>query len=456
MASGPDPQRMRFDLGQRAEQRMQLQPRMRVAIEALERPVAELGEWLREAYQSNEALRLEEPGSRSLPEPRRGSASPDGERTSRHAAWLENQAFSEDSGLAAELDEQLAWLELQADAEAWVRFLIDHLDDRGLLVEDDAVLLDLAEGAGLSGGAEALGRAIADLQRLEPRGLGGRDTTEAMLLQLDPADGDYDSLCRLLEGHLDDLLANKLPRISRELGLPLEELSRLVARAARLEPAPIRAHVAKAAPTLSPDLILQVSEGGGFELSIERDATPGVRIDPEVAALSGEKALPSEVRRHLARRVESARWIVDAVRAREETLLRVARAVFEHQSGFLERGLGALEPLAMADVADQLTLHPSTVSRTVAGKHVQTPFGILPLRRFFQHAACEGSSSSADALLEAVRSLIDGEDKREPLSDDEIAERLQAHGFQTKRRTVAKYRNQLGLPSSYRRRRFES
>lgn len=432
---------------------MQLQPRMRVAIEALERPVAELGEWLRAAYESNEALRLEEPRSRSLPEGGSAAARRGAERTSRHAEWLDSTALSREADLVEELEEQLVWLDLEPQAEQWVRFLVSHLDDCGLLSESDEELLAAAEQRGLEGGRSALGRAIADLQRLEPKGLGGRDATEAMLLQIDPADEDYDQLCELLEGHLDELLSNKLPAISREIGLGVEEVARLAARAARLEPAPARSHASEAAPPLSPDLIL-LREGNGFELAVAVDATPGVRIDPKVAALAGEKALPADVRRHLTRRVEAARWVVDAVRAREETLLRVARVIFERQSGFLRDGPSALDPLSMLEVAEQLELHPSTVSRTVSGKHVQTGFGILPLRRFFQHAACESASTSgsADSLLEAVRGLISGEDKRAPLSDDQIAEALRERGFETKRRTVAKYRTQLGVPSSYRRR----
>ena len=454
MSPGPNPQR--FGLSQRAEQRMALQPRMRVAIEALERPAAELGEWLRAAYEKNEALRLEEPRSHSLP---KGGATPrsDSERSTRHAAWLDATALSREADLEAQLEEQLIWLELDPQAERWVRFLVARLDDRGLLSESDEELLGAAEQIGLAGGDEALGRAIAELQRLEPKGLGGRDATEAMLLQLDPADADYPQLCQLLEQHLDELVSNKLPAISREIGLGVEEVARLAARAARLEPAPARSHTASAAPPLSPDLILR-REGEAFELSVAVDATPGVRIDPEVAALSVEKALPADVRRHLTQRVEAARWVVDAVRAREETLLRVARVVFERQRGFLRDGPAALEPLSMLEVAEQLELHPSTVSRTVSGKHVQTGFGILPLRRFFQHAACESTSAagSADSLLGAVRSLIEGEDKRAPLSDDQIAAALRESGFETKRRTVAKYRTQLGVPSSYRRRDFSA
>jgi RNA polymerase sigma-54 factor len=170
--------------------------------------------------------------------------------------------------------------------------------------------------------------------------------------------------------------------------------------------------------------------------------------------MAAEKALPAEVRRHLRQRIESARWVVDAVRQREETLLRVGHAVFAHQSAFLVDGPTALTPLSMGQVGEDLELHPSTVSRAVAGKHVQTDFGILPLRFFFQHTACDRTETSGAELLEEVKGLIAAEDKLAPLSDDSIAELLAQRGHTTKRRTVAKYRQQLGIPSSYLRRRY--
>ena len=447
-SGGFDPRRPRFELGMRPEQRMQLQPRMLTAIEALELPIGDLEQWLRDAYQSNEALQLEE--AKGPPAERLHAAR---DRTQRHAEWLEGAALGREPDWVAQLEGQLPWLELEPSAEAWVRFLIEHLDERGLLTASDEELLAAARELGLEGEEAALGRAIADLQRLEPRGLGGRDATEAMLLQLDPGEQDYGDLCHLLEAHLDDLLSNRLPRIARGLGIPMEEVARLVARASKLDPSPARSMRVDSAPVLRADLAVQATEDG-YRLSLAHGSLPSVSLDTGVTALVDEDALPREVRRHLRRRIEAARWVVDAVRAREETLLRVAHAVFSHQADFLSDGPGALRPLSMQEVGEQLGLHPSTVSRAVSGKHVQTDFGVLPLRSFFPHTACERQEASADRLLEQVKGLVAGEDKHAPLSDDAIAAELAERGFSTKRRTVAKYRKQLGIPSSYLRRRY--
>jgi len=150
-------------------------------------------------------------------------------------------------------------------------------------------------------------------------------------------------------------------------------------------------------------------------------------------------------------RVERARWIVDAVGQRGETLLRVATIAFDRQRAFLDEGPGHLAPLRMTEVAELLELHVSTVSRAVAGKHAQTPAGIFPLRHFFQAPAEAGRS--VEDQRELVRRLFAEEDPASPLSDDEAAERLAARGVTVARRTVAKYRKELGIPSSYRRRR---
>jgi RNA polymerase sigma-54 factor len=439
----PPSGRPRFELGQRAEQQQLLLPKLIQAVEALELPAGELAAWLREAYQHNEALRLEEPG------PPRGGSGRAGED---HDDWLESQALARSLDLSAALFEQVPWLELSPERERWLRFLIACLDERGLLSMPDEELLLLADSSGLSGADQALGLAVADLQRLEPRGLGGRSPSEALLLQLDPAEADYELLAALIERHLPALERNKRPQVAKSLGIDLEALERLLERLSGLRADPLAGWRDDGAPILEADLYVQ-PVGDGFELHCERGRVPEVSLDPRIQRLAGDAGQPRELREYLRGRLERANWIVEAVGQRLRTLERVGRAVFARQGRFLREGPAAIRPLTMNQVAEELGLHPSTVSRAVAGKGVQTPFGILPLRRFFESEFQPGSEQGRGELAAALLELVGREDRRRPLSDEELVEALTARGFAVARRTIAKYRGELNIPSSYQRRR---
>ena len=431
------------------QQRMVLQPRMLQAVELLQLPSQDLEAWLHQAAEGNEALALEAPEvepSYELGEARRSRASAQA-ASDAHEAMLQN-APARGASLVQLVEEQLALAELPADLEDWVRFLIGRLDAAGFLSESDEELLLAAADAGLPGGVLNLGKAIACLQGLEPRGLGARDAIEAMLLQLDPLAADYFACCRLLEEFVEDLARNRLPKVAGCLGVPLDELRRLIDQLRDLDPRPVGHLVEVVAPVIQPDVRV---EGGheGFEVLVERSALPAVSIEPGVAELARDRAQTAEVRSYLRGRLDEARAVVDAVQQRGVTLVRVSRSLFERQLAFLKNGPGSLQPLAMAVVAEDLGLAVSTVSRAVAGKYAQTPWGIFPLRHFFQ---AEAGGVAQDGVRAALQKLVDREDPSAPLSDDDLMAALERGGVSVARRTVAKYRKELGIPSSYRRR----
>lgn len=442
-------------LTQGQHQQQLLLPRMLQAIEVLQLPSMELGTWLREAFEGNAALVVEEPAAPPEQADRGPRARARAGASDRHAEWLAAQEAGAEHWRASIL-EQLDWLDLDPATDAWARWLVDRLDADGLLTDDDDELLAGGACDGLEDGPNRLGAAIAALQRLEPRGLGGRDATEALLLQLEPADPDYPRLCVLIERFLDDVCRNKLPAVARKLALDVPEVARLVARLGGLRPRPIDQLEGEAAPAVAPDVVV-LADGDEFRLEFPRTHLPSVTLDPDFATLAADRTLDAETRAWARGRVGEARAVIDALEQRQATLERVARAVFTHQRAYLEHGPSRLAPLAMVAVAEELELHVSTISRAVAGKYAQTPWGIEPLRRFFQAAAGggrAGASSAADEVRERVRALFAGEDHARPLSDDEAVARLAAGGVELARRTVAKYRQELGIPSSYRRRRF--
>jgi RNA polymerase sigma-54 factor len=428
---------------------MLLLPRMLQSIQILQLPCLELDSFLRQAAEDNEALVVEDPEREEPWEPRRPRASR--EATDRYDEWLQNQPDRHASAAEA-LEEQLALLDLEPEREAWVRLLIRNLDEHGYLSASDEQLLAHAAEEVLGGGADELQRALAVLRSLEPRGIGGRNAIDALLLQLDPEDPEYEALRRLLAEFLGELAKNHLPGVARAMDLSIDEVRALIARLALLDPRPGRQLVEETCPSIQPDVVVEPVEGGGFEVRVDRSAWPAVAVDPAVHELARDKGQTRQVRSYLRGKIDRARWIVEAVEQRGSTLVRIAQALFARQREFLEHGPGHLAPLRMTDLAEALELHVSTVSRAVAGKYAQTPWGILALRRFFQSAGSDGSAR--DDVREMVRGVFEGEDAAKPLSDDEVVAALKERGIDLARRTVTKYRKELGIPSSYRRRRY--
>jgi len=438
-------------------QELQLLPSMLQSIEILALPTQELERFLREAALENEALSIEAPAVPSGPVDRAA--------TDRHHAMLEAQPDRTPS-LADVVEAELALETGDPDELSWVRFLVACLDENGYLSIDDERLLELGAAEGLTADRGLLGAAIARLQTLEPRGLGARDGVEALLLQLDPAEPDYPLICRLIEDFLDDVARNKLPAVARALGVELAELGGLLERLRELEPCPAASRTAHGAPVVVPDVLVRRADerdlgdgaerggrrGFGYTVELARGVLPAVALDDETLGLARSRECPDDVRRYLRPKIERARWIVSGLAQRQATLLAVSEHVFRAQRAFLDHGPTRLVPLAMSDVAAALELAVSTISRAVAGKFAETPHGTFPLRSFFQTAVGKGESSSRADVRERVRAAVAGEDPAAPLSDDDIAARLREGGLDVARRTIAKYRRELGIPSSYRRR----
>lgn len=452
-------------------QEMILAPRMLQSIEVLTLPAMDLEGWLSSQAELNEALLVEPPdlggdtgdghGSGWESGPGRGAAARS-KATDDHYALLQAQPGPELS-LSDEIEAQLASRDLGPELSSWIRFLVSCLDEGGLLSVSDEELAELSMESGLPYAGAAAGRslladAIAELQQFEPRGIGARSSVEALLLQLDPMDSDYGLLCSLLEDFLFELSRNQRPSVASKLGLELAELDRLLGVLERLDTRPTAGMAGEMAPALTPDLIALSEDGGEtFGVELTRGALPRVSVDPVAEELLSGFERGSDARAYLAEKVEKARWVLEAVEMRGVTLLRVAQAALRHQAAFLRHGPTSLVPLAMKDVAAELELATSTVSRAVAGKAVQTAWGIVPLRSLFQTTAGEAAEGQAASSTEAVRgrvkALVGAENPSSPLSDEALVKALVAEGHNVARRTVAKYRGELGIPSSYRRKR---
>lgn len=310
---------------------------------------------------------------------------------------------------------------------------------------------------------ETLERALLALQMfLEPAGIGARDTQECLLLQIDAIEEDergHDlaDVRMLIAEHLDDLINNRLPKVAKDSGLTIERIKHAIEFMRRLVIHPGRQLASDPVETISVDAIVEYDDDADRYYAFLTDGRlPNLQLNREYAILSRDRNLPKQDRDFIKTNLSNAQWLIDAVRQRQQTLLRVINVVVEAQRDFFDLGPEALRPLPMTQVAEQLGMHVATVSRAVAGKHLQTPRGVFPLRKFFTGGTQteSGEDVSWDAIKAAMRDVVDHEDSKKPLSDEAIVKALKARGIEIARRTVAKYRAQLDIPPARMRKKF--
>jgi RNA polymerase sigma-54 factor len=395
----------------------------------------------------------------------------EGERDRKLEAMANAPARGE--SLIEQLQHQWSFSDQEPEIAAAGRLLIDYIDDDGRLGADfDTILAQVAErGQGdLPDGSpldrELLERALLAVQRtLEPRGLAGRDVRECLRIQvearLEEAESEeerrgWGDVLILIERHFGDLLQNRVPRIERESGMSLDRFDAARVRMARLRLWPGRDVVDESVPPIMPDVIVEFDEERQrYAARLSEGRLPSLRVSPRYERMAKDRAVEKSARDFLAASVRSASWLIDSIAQRRSTLLRVVEAVIERQRDWFEHGAMHLRPLPMIDVADQLGIHVGTVSRAVADKWMQTPKGLVPLRRFFSGGTetRDGQDVSWDAVKAQVKEIVEREDPACPLSDQAIAGRLLEKGVTLARRTVVKYREQLGIPPARRRKR---
>jgi RNA polymerase sigma-54 factor len=336
--------------------------------------------------------------------------------------------------------------------------IISFLDDDGYLRTPLDTIIDRLppDPAGARPTLEQMARALTAVQLLlEPAGVAARDIRECLLLQIDAEHAGTDpvwaAVRRLVESHLEDLSQNRLPKVAEKTGLSITEIKRAMDAMRTLSLAPGRRLVSERPTLIIPDAIVEHDADQDRYVAYLNDTrTPGLRINQEYAKLARDKASPPATREFVKKNLSNASWLIDAVEQRRRTLLRVINVVVAAQREFFDFGPQSLRPLPMTQVAEQLGVHVATVSRAVAEKYLLTPRGVVPLRGFFTGGTQteSGEDVSWDAVKAALREIIDAEDKSSPLSDDALAEELAKRGITIARRTVAKYRDQLNVPTA--------
>lgn len=455
---------------------LKLHPGVQLALRFLQVPTEELSSLVEEELLTNPLLEVDEEATAALsaPEPEPAEMEED-ERSWLRAddeplvprgqleLWRsEEEAPAVAYSLGAQLLAQIALRVVRLETRRVAEYLVGCLDGRGFL----ACSLEEA-GEQLQVSPSEIERGLELLQSLEPAGVGARDLPECLVLQLH-ARGLAGSLAeRIVVSQHDALLHGRFGEIARSLHVTAADVDRACAQIRRLSPYPGRLVDAGEVRYIYPDLIVD-QVGSGYEVWVNDRQVPRLRLSgycrkllegssgteggtPDVGAADGPAAereqMRAEARTFVRERARSARWLIQALDRRRDTMLRVMRSIASEQREFLEHGIDHLKPMTLRSIAGQVGLHESTVARVTAGKYVQTPRGIYPLKFFFSSrvASLEGEDLSARAVRERIRVLIQDEDHAHPWSDEAIARQLAREGVSIARRTVAKYREQLKI-----------
>ena len=329
-------------------------------------------------------------------------------------------------------------------------YIIGNLDDRGLLPLDIPEIVEDLKNRGeiVPPPDEAeVERALKVVQSLSPAGIAARSIKECLLLQLEDL-GLADTVAyRLIADHYDLMLKKNVPQLAKVLGVSEEEINAAMEIISHLTFYPAEGRETNIG-TIEPDLIVYKDENGRWRIIYNDENIPELRINRRYQKLlSRAEELTPEAKQFLLRKLESARWWIDALRQRRENLIKTMRAIIKYQDEFFERGPEFIKPLKMETIADEVGVHPATISRIVRDKFVLTPFGTFPMRKFFTQglSSAAGGEIATDRVRRRIKEIIAAEDPKKPLSDEKIAKILQDEGIKIARRTVAKYREQMGI-----------
>jgi RNA polymerase sigma-54 factor len=328
--------------------------------------------------------------------------------------------------------------------------LLDQLDEAGYLRTD---LADAAARLGCS--LERIEPVLARLQELDPPGVFARDLPECLALQL----RDRNRLDPAMQALLDNLpllAARNATALMRLCHVDADDLADMISEIKSLDPRPGLAFDAPQAQAIVPDILMRAQPDGGWIVELNADTLPRVLVNNRYYARISRATRSKGERDYLTDRLQAANWLVKSLHQRATTILKVASEIVEQQDGFFRHGVQSLRPLILRDIADAISMHESTVSRVTTNKYIATPRGLFELKYFFTSAIAAsrgGEAHSAEAVRFRIRHLIDREVAENTLSDERIVELLQAEGVDIARRTVAKYREAMRIPSSVQRRR---
>ena len=353
-----------------------------------------------------------------------------------------------ETSLQEHLMRQAEMTDLSPDAMAAMNHLVGSLDDRGFLTVS-APDVALQTGLPLSSVQEA----VAALKAFEPPGIGAESLAECLLAQL-AARGRRESLAsRIIRDHFELLTRRRIPELARKLGAASDDVQGAIEEIGKLDPAPGRRFAEDQNRVVVADVTVE-RDGDEWKIHLNNDYIPRLRISSTYRDMIAKGTLSKDERDYLRERMRSGKFLIDSIEQRQRTIERITREILKAQAPFFEHGVSHLKPLTMTQIAEVVGVHETTVSRAIANKYIRTPHGVFEFKYFFTpgYQNDSGAAVSNTSVKEMIADMVAAEDKASPFSDQELVARLQEKGINIARRTVAKYREELGiLPSNLRR-----
>lgn len=463
-------------LHQSLSQQQTLAPQMRQSLEILQANTLELGQLLNQAMEINPVLEditehesLDEITDSELEDSENYDDWQDSyDDDMRDLAIMErrNQGMGQDAIEAREhfynsivapltlqehLIEQIRESGLDEQRQEDAKIIVGNLTDHGYL---DAPLEELAIQLQIP--LERLEDALATIQNFDPPGVGAADLRECLLLQLDFLGLGAGLEAEIVDEHLDEVARNHFPQLAKKLHLPIETIIEAIDHIRTLDPSPGSRFQNNGNPYVQPDVEIKSGDHGEWVASLTGSYLPRLRINDEYKDLLSSSTDDRKTRNYLRNQIRDGRAVIRAIDQRQETILAIAREIVDRQQPFLEKGSRHLKPMTMNDIAEVIGVHPTTVSRAVAGKYVDTPHGLMEMRKFFAtgYQTSDGKDVSNEGVREALQALINSENGAKPLSDSKLEKLLNEQGIKVARRTVAKYREQLGILPSHLRKKY--
>lgn len=353
--------------------------------------------------------------------------------------------------LQQHLQNQLDLSMVEPEVRDAAQAILGNLDDRGFL---DLPIRTLATRLEIR--AAVMDEGLKLVQSFDPPGIGASGIPESLLLQLERSSGKDTIEYKIVRDHLEDLARKRHPQIARALGTTLERVAEAASRIGRLTPNPGGEFDPTGNPYILPDVVIERDDDGNWFARLTGEHLPNLRINDFYKDMIGKSGTDAKARQFLRDQIRDGRSLIHAISLRQETILAIAHKLIEHQPGFLAKGPRHLRPLTMNDIADELSLHATTISRAVAGKYVFTPHGLMEMRAFFAtgYQTSDGTEVSNAGVREAIQQLVAAENPAKPLSDEFLMKALGKQGIKVARRTVAKYREQLNILPSHLRKTF--
>ena len=387
----------------------------------------------------------------------------DGSSRSRETEVFERPSFESFLARPSTLNDHLEWqlglMAIDSDVRDACASIIGNLNDDGYLaganekgVEVPIALEEIAESGYHT--LEVVEKALLKVQGFDPPGVGARDLRECLLIQLSLLDADNSTAMQIVTDHLRQLQNHQYKEIAKALGRSMQEVLDALELIQTLDPRPGQKYNKPEARHIEPDVYL-VKVGNEYTVVANEDEVPQLRLNQTYRKMLKKGAdVNKEVRNYVKDRFKSAVQLLKNIEQRKNIIVKVCESIVKHQHGFLDNGIDALKPMMIKDVAEEVGVHPSTVSRAVANKFAYTPQGLHELRFFFSEAVkgTHGNDTSLTLVKLKVKRLIDSEDAHKPLTDEKLAGLLQEDGISVTRRSVTKYREDLKIPSTHQRR----